>query len=487
MIDHAPLVLFALDGEGVFTLSTGKGLEALGLGEGEIVGQSVFDVCRDYPHMLDVNRRALGGESVRESVRLGSLEFDVRVEPSLDPDGQVIGATGIALDTTEQRALETQLRQSQKMNAIGQMAGGIAHDFNNLLTAIAGHCELLLEGLHDRPDLRNHPEEIARTVDLAASLTQRLLAFGRRGIVRPETLDLNEVLTGMQLLLGGLVPETIGLVVKRSPGRSWVLTDRVQLEQAVINLVVNARDAMPEGGTLRLTTEQRAEPPARAVRGLEPAPGPYVVLSVQDTGHGIDPEIEEQMFEPFFTTKGTSASGLGLFTVYGIVAQCRVTLAVESQVGGGTTLCIFLPRATPRSLSADGQPELEAPPGVGSRIFVIEDNAMVRQLTVRVLERSGFDVQSAESAEAARELLSGDGVDRIDLLLSDIVLPGQSGTSYAAEVSRDRPDLKVVFMSGYPHTPESKEEVSRPGASFLRKPFTPRELVTRIQEILEAS
>ena len=304
VIDHAPLVLFALDGEGVFTLSTGKGLEALGLGEGEIVGQSVFDVCRDYPHMLDVNRRALGGESVRESVRLGSLEFDVRVEPSLDPDGQVIGATGIALDTTEQRALETQLRQSQKMNAIGQMAGGIAHDFNNLLTAIAGHCELLLEGLHDRPDLRNHPEEIARTVDLAASLTQRLLAFGRRGIVRPETLDLNEVLTGMQLLLGGLVPETIGLVVKRSPGRSWVLTDRVQLEQAVINLVVNARDAMPEGGTLRLTTEQRAEPPARAVRGLEPAPGPYVVLSVQDTGHGIDPEIEEQMFEPFFTTKG---------------------------------------------------------------------------------------------------------------------------------------------------------------------------------------
>jgi len=345
VISSVPIVLFAWDPKGVFLLSEGKGLDALGLKPGEVVGRSAFDVYRDHPAILADARRALAGEAFSSLTQVGATQFDVWYSPVRDDSGAITTVIGVAADVTARAALEAQLRQAQKMEAVGRLAGGIAHDFNNLLTAILSYVDFLLVSLGPEHPARDDAEEVRRAALKAADLTRQLLAFSRRQVLQPKPLDLNDIVREMEKLLRRLIGEDVVLSTRLADGLGVVRADPSQVEQVIVNLAVNARDAMPEGGTLTLET---AETDAEEVRGHGQAtvePGRYVMLRIRDTGHGMDAGTRARLFEPFFTTKEQGrGTGLGLATVYGIVKQSGGYIWVDSEPGAGTTFTIYLPR-----------------------------------------------------------------------------------------------------------------------------------------------
>lgn len=388
-------------------------------------------------------------------------------------------------DITERRQLEDQFRQAQKMEAIGRLAGGVAHDFNNLLTAITGYSQLLMMNLPKDNPIRSDIEEIFKAGERAASLTRQLLAFSRKQVLQPSNLNINAIVADVERMLRRLIGEDIDIVIALAPGLGNVKADRGQIEQVIMNLVVNARDAMPRGGKLTLETS-RVILDENYVRGhIGVKPGSYVMLAVSDTGCGMDKETQTRIFEPFFTTKEQSkGTGLGLSTVYGIVKQSGGDIWVYSEVGRGTTFKLYLPLiAETAGVSSQLDIGQELRRGTET-ILLVEDEAVLCRLNARVLHDQGYTVLEAESGKEALEISSEyDG--EIHLLLTDVVMPELSGNALLTEILPARPDIKVLFVSGYSDDAVVHHGVLDSGAPFLSKPFRPETLARKVREVLD--
>jgi two-component system, cell cycle sensor histidine kinase and response regulator CckA len=406
-------------------------------------------------------------------------------------DGQPVRMIGCMADLTERRRLEDQLRQSQKMEAVGRLAGGVAHDFNNVLTVVKSFSEFLLEDLDKLDPRRSDVEEIAKAADRAAALTRKLLAFSRKQVMRPEPLDLNSVVVGMEKMLQRLIGEDVRIATVLDPDLLAVEADPSSIEQAILNLAVNARDAMPDGGTLTIRTKNETLDKTDAAWAIRP--GHYAMLSVSDTGHGMDATTQARVFEPFFTTKPQGqGTGLGLAMVYGIVKQSGGHVWVESKPDQGTTFTVYLPqpaeldtatalRAAPRSA---GDPRPAGTQAGGETILVVDDEEAVRSSTRRALERAGYTVIPAtDGADALRLFTEHDGA--VDMVITDVVMPGLGGRELVGRLKIMSPELPVLFLSGYTEEGVRNQGVLEPSAAYLEKPFTSENLLHKVREVLE--
>jgi PAS domain S-box-containing protein len=406
--------------------------------------------------------------------------------PFRNSQGQICGIVGIGRDVTERKQLEEQLRQSQKMEAFGQLAGGVAHDFNNLLTVILGHIALLQLQESLNPEQTAGLTEIARAAERAANLTRQLLTFSRRQLFQPKPLDLNEVVANTSKMLQRLIGEHIGLETHFAPGGAPVMADRTMMEQILINLAVNSRDAMPKGGRLIIQTAAANLSEADAQANPKARPGAFIRLRVADSGCGITPKEMERLFEPFFTTKEVGkGTGLGLATVFGIVAQHHGWIEVESKINVGATFSVYLPRL---SDSQKSQTEFTRAPevrGGNETILLVEDEAPVRSLARTLLERKGYRVIEAESGLSALELWQ-EHRDQIDLLFTDMVMPeGVSGRELAARLLAEKPGLKVIYASGYTDDMLGENSPLRNNPNFLEKPFNSHKLLKQVRDCLD--
>jgi nitrogen-specific signal transduction histidine kinase/CheY-like chemotaxis protein len=396
---------------------------------------------------------------------------------------------GIVMDITERRQLGEQLRQSQKMEAIGQLAGGVAHDFNNILTVIHGHASLLLVDKSMSKSAARSAQQIAQAAERAAGLTRQLLTFSRRQVMQPKRLDLNEVVSNMTMMLGRILGEDIALQLNYWPHPAFILADASMIEQVLLNLVVNARDAMPKGGQLvvKITTSRIDED--RQPYQPESRPGEFVCLAVTDTGCGIKPEDLRRIFEPFFTTKEVGkGTGLGLATVYGIVNQHKGWIEVDSEPGKGSSFRVFLPAAKE---TAAVQAEAKAAPaavrGGSETILVVEDEVAVRELVCSVLGSHGYKILHAETGVKALEIWQANK-RKIDLLLTDLVMPDRlNGRELAEKLRAERPRLKVIFTSGYSADVVGKDLVLQRGLHYLQKPYDPRKLALTVRDCLDSA
>ncbi len=392
---------------------------------------------------------------------------------------------GVMLDITEKKQLEAQLRQSQKMEAVGQLAGGIAHDFNNILMVVRGHTDLLLNNATERP-LEN-VAQIQKAVDRAASLTKQLLAFSRMQILQPEVLDLNAIVGDMALMLPRLISSNIHLKVETDPALARVRADAVQIEQVLLNLAVNARDAMPNGGSLTIRTENTTLAPGNPQRLPVTETGTYVALIVVDTGAGMDAETQARIFEPFFTTKAKGrGTGLGLATVYGIVKQSGGFIAVDSARGKGTTFTVYLPQVS-GPIKTEAPVEKKSKPQRGAEtILVVDDETGIRELASEYLQRCGYTVLAAGDGAEAKEIAERHS-GPIHLLLTDTVMPKMGGRELVRAMSELRPDVKVIYMSGYLEFNASTHIQSGEGAIYLQKPFELSALADTVRSALNAN
>jgi two-component system cell cycle sensor histidine kinase/response regulator CckA len=402
----------------------------------------------------------------------------------LGKDGQPSRGIGISQDVTKRHQLEQQYQQTLKMEAIGQLAGGVAHDFNNLLTIILGYCEMMLEDLGSTNACHVGLVQIQRAGLSAAGLTRQLLAFSRKEIISPELLDLNVVLANMRAMLRRLIREDVKIALTTGSELALVMADRGQIEQIVLNLAVNARDAMPKGGTLKIEVATVELDDRYVKTHASVRPGPYVALTVADTGEGIPPDVQTRMFEPFFTTKEPGqGTGLGLATVHGIVTQNGGSIEVASAVGVGTTFRLYFPQAPAAAGSIEvAVPVVHARRG-GETVVVVEDEEGLRLLITSLLKRLGYTVLVA--ANAAQAIALFDEHHSIDLLLTDVVLPGGSGPDLSTWLVKGRPELKVLYMSGYTDEAIVHHGVLDPGVAFLSKPFTAQALGLKVREVLD--
>lgn len=618
VVSNSPIILFAVDKEGKFTLSEGKGLEALGLKPGEVVGKSVFEFYRQVPQVQENMRRALAGQALTSTVEVSGLVFETWYSPVSDNRGKITGVIGVATDITERkkaeqalqeseeryrqffeeditgdfisrpdgkivacnpafarifgfasvaevlaadalilypnpearqeflkllqekkkleyhqmelcrqdgksvfiienviglfdekghlawikgyvfddterklaeqalRQSEEQLRQSQKMEAVGRLAGGVAHDFNNFLTIIIGRCQLLLKRVSRENQLCRDLELIQTTSERAASLTRQLLAFSRKQVLQPKVVDLNEILFNLEKMLRSLTGEDIDLVILPEPNLGKVKADPNQLEQVIMNLMVNAREALPQGGKLTIQTANLSLKQEYVGQQFRLPPGSYVALNVSDTGMGMSPETLAHIFEPFFTTKEKGkGTGLGLATAYGIVKQSGGYIEAESTLGKGATFRTYLPRAeetesTPQSVTDKDEPRFGS-----ETVLLVEDEAGVRELIRDFLQQSGYTVLEAESGEKGLEICKSHR-DLIQLVITDVVMPKMSGPVLAKKVKKIRPTARVLYISGYTDEAVLQQGVLTSQVAFLQKPFTAEVLARKAQEVLDA-
>jgi PAS domain S-box-containing protein len=609
IIAKAPIVFFALDAEGRFTLSEGQALQKLGFQPGQVVGQSVFHLYGNYPNLILDIQRALAGEefsSVAELADVG-LSFRIHWSPIGGSNGKLLGTTGIAVDIsehstnerarnhaetlyqslveqlsavtyiaelgleaewrfvspqiekllgyssgewladssnwirhihpddhgivkaaeeaalsgnsfrseyrmfkrdggmlwvndsgslvlgadgrqllhgvlvdiTEQKQFQSRLAQTERMEAVGQLASGVAHDFNNLLTIIKGYSSLLMERNPEGRD-GHAAKEIRQAADRAAALTHQLLAFSRKQTLQPRVLDLNTIVRGLEAMLRRLLTENVDLVIRTTPETGFVKADPVQMEQVLINLVVNARDAMPKGGRLTISTASCA-PHKDSSEKEKIFASPYATLCVSDTGIGMDAPTRARIFEPFFTTKEVGkGTGLGLATVYGIIQQSNGHIEVESEPGKGSTFRISLPRVEHEPAPAKKPMNTETPKRGTGTILLAEDEPLLRELGETILTQAGYTVLTAGSSESLRKLIA-EHPGEVDLLLTDVVMPDISGPELV-RIGRQRwPKVRVLFMSGY--ADDELQDLDR-DAGFIQKPFTPAELTAKIAEVL---
>jgi PAS domain S-box-containing protein len=461
--------------------------EAIGKPIGFLIPQDRLDEESQIIERVKQGERVTHFETVRRRKDGKEINIALTISPIKDGTGTIIGFSKIARDITEQKGLEAQLRQSQKMEGVGQLAGGIAHDFNNLLTVINSYSAMVLGELDfSNPFARNGIEQIKEAGHRAASLTRQLLMFSRQQVLEPKVLDLNEVVSNIGKLLRRLIGEDITQVLCLHPALGRVKIDPGQMEQVIMNLAVNARDAMPGGGQLTIETENVELDNAYARKHAAVQPGPYVMLAVSDTGCGMDADTQARIFEPFFTTKGVGkGTGLGLATVYGIVKESGGNVWVYSELGKGTTLKIYLPRVEkPSVLPEPGAAPTELLRG-SETVLLVEDDEMVRALAQAILERCGYHVLAARNVHDALRFAQ-EGPGQIHLLLTDTIMPVMNGPELAKQVRSIRPKTKVLFMSGYTDKVISYTVVLEPGTAFLQKPFTPQTLTHKVREVLDA-
>ncbi|OLC06010.1 MAG: hypothetical protein AUH41_13805 [Gemmatimonadetes bacterium 13_1_40CM_66_11] len=410
------------------------------------------------------------------------IRVQLSVRASRDAEGHVEYYEAFVRDITGQRQLEAQLAQAQKMEAIGRLAGGVAHDFNNLLTVILSYSDLLLEDLPESAPNRDDIEQIRKAAQGASELTRQLLAFSRQQVLQPKIVDLNAAIAGIEKLLGRVLREDVQLRCTLAPDAGTVKVDPGQLEQVIMNLAVNARDAMPNGGRLTIETANVDMDETYAQAHPLAAPGRYVMLAVTDTGVGMDAATQARIFEPFFTTKEVGkGTGLGLATVQGIVQQSSGFIWVYSEPSHGTCFKVYLPRVdAPVSKPEDAPGDMRGT----ETVLVVEDMAAVRAVTCEMLRRFGFTVHDAADGTTALQLAQT--LDRpIDLLLTDVVIPDVNGRDLAAQFQALRPRLKVLFMSGYTDDAVVRHGILQEGIAYLQKPFTPKSLVRKVREVLD--
>jgi PAS domain S-box-containing protein len=456
-------------------------------------GRHVTEVLAHAPELVGMLRAALQRRTARTGTvtlqgRTGEVvPVEVTTATLKGGEEQDLGVIIIVRDLTTVRALEAQLRHAQKMEAVGRLAGGVAHDFNNLLTVITGRSQLLLLKLPPESPLRRDVELVEETAHRASTLTRQLLAFSRKQMVQPRVVDLNEVVRGMETMLSRLIGEDVALATHLDPTAGCVRADPAQIEQMVVNLAVNARDAMPLGGRLTLETGfvRLDESFARQHVGLRP--GPHVRLVVRDTGVGMDALIKAHLFEPFFTTKGPGkGTGLGLATVYGIVTQCGGAIRVDSEPGQGAVFTIDLPRVdAPADLRGDpGVPD--AAPQGSETVLLVEDEPEVRGLARDILRQQGYTVLEAADADDALRIGREHG-GPIHLLVTDVVMPQMGGRELADRLKAGRQETKVLYVSGYTDDATLHQGVSQTGTAFLPKPFTATALAHKVREVLDGA
>lgn len=426
----------------------------------------------------------IGEETAVSALKAGAHDFLVkdrlaRLGPAIDRELRE------AARRRERQRLEEQLRQAQKMEAIGQLVGSVAHDFNNILTAMLGFCALLEEKLTPSSEAHADLMEIQQAGERAAGLTRQLLAFSRKQLIQPRVVDVSRVLTEMEPLLRRLLVEHIALRLSVSTEPLPVKMDPTQLEQIIVNLMVNARDAMPRGGTVMVRTSETTLPGEDDGRYLAAPTGRYVVLAVSDTGIGMSAEVKRRLFEPFFTTKSAShGTGLGLATTFGILKDIGGDVAVVSEVGKGTTLSIFLPMVRDRdAIPLPGALNTSAIPRGSETVLVVEDDTAVRMLARAGLERAGYTVLEAGDPEEA-ERVAQDYRDPVHLLLSDVIMPNAEGPPLIDRLRGQRPALRVLYMSGYANETIAHHGVVDEGIAFLQKPFTLFTLASKVREVL---
>ncbi|HYL55257.1 MAG TPA: response regulator [Gemmatimonadales bacterium] len=493
LVEYSSDVITLLDGTGTVLYSTQSLKPTLGYGPGEMVGHSVFELV--YPDDRPAAERLFRGVArdasitSRVDVRVRHKEgpwrdLEVAVANHLDdPDVRAMVVT--YQDVTDRKRLQQQLFQAQKMEAVGRLAGGVAHDFNNLLTAILGSTDLLLETLPADHPGREEGAEIREAALRAVDLTRQLLAFSRQQVLAPRVLDLTDVVANLHKMLRRLIGDDVDLRTTLAEGLGAVRADPGQLEQVIVNLAVNARDAMPRGGQLTIETanvdvERKGD--TAAVPVVES--GAYVLLVVSDTGTGMDAETKARMFEPFFTTKPKGqGTGLGLATVYGIVKQSGGYVWVESEPGHGTTVKIYLPRVVADVDPQSASPEIRRLNG-SETVLLVEDQEQVRELTKRLLEARGYRVLVAASGPEALRLAEH-YASQIHLLVTDVVMPGMSGREVSLLLAPTHRDMRVLYLSGYPDPSVVDQGVLAPGTPFLQKPFTSEALARKVREVLD--
>ncbi|MEA2723216.1 MAG: two-component system, cell cycle sensor histidine kinase and response regulator CckA [Gemmatimonadales bacterium] len=493
LIQASPLAIFAFDPAGKITSWNSAAERLFGWRASEVLGHTLPAIAPDQRQAFRVHHLAvLEGKSfidleARWQRRDGRpVTLNLALAPLYGGLSEVRGVMVLAADLTERKKLESQLRQSQKMEAVGQLAGGVAHDFNNLLTAIIGYTSLLLKAVPPGDQKHEDLLEIDRAAARATELTQQLLAFSRRQMLQPTLLDLNAVLSDTMRMLGRLLGEHIELAILPDPGLGVVRADRGQLEQVIINLAVNARDAMEAGGRLTLETMNVSLDRAYVSQHPGAAEGEYVMLAVTDSGMGMDGATQARIFEPFFTTKERGkGTGLGLSTVYGIVKQSGGTIYVYSEPERGTTFKIYLPRVMAAGPTKVSPPVRPTNVRGTETVLVVEDEEGVRSLTCRVLRTYGYTVLEAENGGEAL-LIAEQHLAPIHLLLTDVVLPRMSGRKLAERLVRVCSDLRVLYMSGYTDASIVNHGALDPGAEFLQKPFTPEVLAQKLRAVLDS-
>jgi PAS domain S-box-containing protein len=502
VIDTTPAHVFVKDRNGKFLLVNKTAAAAHGITPEEMIGKNELELAGSSAERAEQINKFLADDRKiidtkkpkyipEEPLTLsdGSIQWLQTTKTPLKLRGNRDCVLGVAVDITarkqaeqELREKEELLRQSQKMEAIGRLAGGVAHDFNNLLTAIIGYAEMLKLNTSLDTTVRHSVEEIRKSADRAAVLTQQLLAFGRKQIMQPRVMDVNSLISDAKIMLNRIIGEQITLETKLNAQPSSVKADHGQIEQVIVNLVVNARDSMPDGGTITLETSNVREVVRAQSETADMERGEFVVVSFGDTGHGIDDEIKQHIFEPFFTTKEKGkGTGLGLSTVYGIVIQSGGHISVESQVDRGTVFKVYLPISESLPKQHPEKSPKTVPKGKSESILVVEDEDLVRDMMCEVLQSYGFNVLEADSGERALE----GGSEGIDLLITDVIMPGISGAELADQFLKHNPALKVLFVSGYTGEEIAHHGILNESVLFLQKPFSPQTLVEKAHKILK--
>ncbi len=500
--DEAPVGYHELDTKGRITRVNRKELEMLGYTAGEMLGKPLWNFFVEEDTTRHVTMAKLAGDVSfhdtfeRTYRRKDGTTLPVLVEDRLlrDKSGQIIGIRSTVEDITERRQTqealrksEEQLRQWQRVEAIGRLAGGVAHDFNNLLMTIKGCSELLLNAFDRRDPRREEVEEILKAGERATSLTRQLLAFGRRQVLQPQVLDLNSLVINMDKMLRRMIGEDIQLVTVLDQELWSVKVDPGMVEQVIMNLAVNSRDAMPNGGKLTIETANIIHDENYASRHISMKPGYYVMVAVSDNGCGMDKETQSHLFEPFFTTKEKGkGTGLGLSTVYGIIKQSGGNIWVYSEPSQGTTFKIYLPRVEKTATVYKPKASSPTAPGGTETILLVEDEEAVRTMVSKILRNKGYTVLEAAHSEEAFEI-SERHEGPIHLMVTDVIMPQMSGPELAERLAPRLPEMKVLYMSGYPDNTIVQHGVLEPGTAFLQKPFTLNALESKVREVLDGT